>query len=303
MSSDCEKSPARSSAVHAVALVEEIVVVERLVPFVPVDAPLVLLRARLGDDVDDGAAVASVLGAVVVELDLHFADRVEVDRAAEHLRAAEIVADDSVDHHRVPGRAVAVDVRRRRSEVAARRIGRRLVGDAGQHAQQRDDVAAAIGDLLDLRGRDQRRPLGAERLHDAAGGRRGDRFGERPDVELQRADRHLLVRRHHGVPQLVGGEPGQLDADRVGARLDGREHECAGLVGAGDTAVTGLLVDERDGGARHELPRLIDDGAGHAAGDGLRHGSRGNEGGEREEGRETQATQRNQHQTSRGVFG
>src|SRR5947209_7006164 len=80
------------------------------------------------------ATAASVFGAVVVQLHLHFADRVEVDRAAEHLRAAEVVAHHAVDRHGVPGRAVAVDVRRRRSEVAARGIGRRLVRDARQHA-------------------------------------------------------------------------------------------------------------------------------------------------------------------------
>src|SRR5205823_6075893 len=88
-----------------VLVVEEIVRVEPLVPLVPVRAALELLRSRLGNDVDHRAAVASVFGAIIIELDLHLADCVEVDRAAEDLRAAQIVADDAVDRHGVPSRA------------------------------------------------------------------------------------------------------------------------------------------------------------------------------------------------------
>ena len=269
-----ERAALRAEAIErlgdAVAVVEEVVRVQRLVPAIPVRRALVVARARLGDDVDDRAGVAAMLGAIVVELHAHFADRVEVGRAAEDLRAAEVVAQLAVDRHRVHRVAVAADVRGRRAEAAAERVRILLIRDAGQRAEDRDHVAAARAELFELVRRDQRRPLRALRLDEVALGGRDDRLRDAADGEREGADGEALAGGEHRVAPLEDAEAVRFHADRVDARLHRRENERA-IVARGQLAgEAGVRFLENDHGAWQRLRRLIDDRAGDRAGDRLR---------------------------------
>ena len=205
----------------AIAVVEEVVRVQLLVTLVQVSGASVVLRSRLGDDADHGAAVAAVLRLVVVQLHLHFADGVEVDRAAENLRASQIVADEAVDRDGVPGIAIAADVRARRAEAAAWRLALALIRDTRQHPQQRHHVASTNGDHLELRRRDERRALRACGLNEASLRERGHGLGQCANRHRDGAERQPLVGGQVDVLPFESAESGYLDANRIATRLHG----------------------------------------------------------------------------------
>jgi hypothetical protein len=111
--------PAGARAVGVVVVDRRRQVVALVVPRVGV--PLVAARvvvagagvavaAALGDDLDVRAAASAVLGLVAAEHHLHFRDRVQIGGRREAIRAAQLVAVESVDSHLVPGPPLAADV-------------------------------------------------------------------------------------------------------------------------------------------------------------------------------------------------
>jgi hypothetical protein len=97
------------------------------------------------------------------------------------------------------------------------------------------------------------------------------------------------------VAPLERREAGELDAHGVGAGPHGGEDERAGLVRGRHAALAGFLVDQRDGGTGDDLAGLIDDRAGDPAGNRLRGGGAGDQGGERDQQGEQQTAPLNGH--------
>ena len=79
-------------------------------------------------------------------------------------------------------------------------------------------------------------------------------------------ERQLRARFEHVAPPDVAPEPGQLDRDRVGARLDGAERELAAVIADRGPAVQCAFIGERHGGAGKYLVGRVDDRPGDDAG-------------------------------------
>ena len=245
-------------------VVEEIVRVPVLVAPVPVRVAVVVRAAALAHDLDLGAGAAAVLRAVAVEQHLDLLDRVEVDLLRHAVGLADLVAEDTVDHDRVPVAALAAHVGNERAEALAERLDRVLVAHAGRQAQQRRDVASLDLDLVDLVGRDAAAVLavlGADRRarrldHDAL---------PEADHEPQRAERQAVGGAQHGALALERPEVRELDPDRVAAGPQRGHEEAAPRVGRGGAALPRRLVDHRHGRACQRLPGLVGDASGERA--------------------------------------
>src|SRR5437667_2166116 len=106
-------------------VVEEVRGVEHLVALVPVACAMKILTAVLGDEIDLGSALQTVLGRIVVQLHVHFGDRVEVGGIAEISAAATAIATiaavEAVHVERLPP-GLSHDGRHSGSEAASERI-------------------------------------------------------------------------------------------------------------------------------------------------------------------------------------
>ena len=239
-----------------VAVVEEGVRVEGVVPQREECVALELVGARLGDEADVDRALAAAVGAVGGGGDGDFLDRVEARLHAreEPVRRLQVVVLDRD--------AVQRDVDRALRQAVDRRVARRARGvDPRQVDDEVEAVAAGERQALNLfrgdRGRDRGR-LGRDDFR-AAG---------HDDLLLDAADfhRHLDARGDAGV-----------DDDVVdGHRLEARERHADGVL-AGVQRGHGELpfrVGHRLGGRGG--PHVLDDdvGAGNQCARRISHGAR-----------------------------
>ena len=202
--------------------------------------------AALDQDVGRHASRQALIGVERAGGHADRFDRLERRHVGGHVREPEIVRDRPLDPDRVrvAGRAI------RAEGEAARRVDRHRVHVLGRRdARDRDEqvlIVAADGhrQVLELHGRDVGAHFRAVGLQDRRGRRDGHGFGDLSDFELA-ADAHHRVfgDRHVGRHELL--EAGEIDADRIRARRDGRERDDAGAVG--DAAAAAIRSGFGDG--------------------------------------------------------
>src|SRR5439155_24249174 len=108
----------------AARIVDERVGVHRLIAIEPECAAVQIVRAGLGDDIDDAAAGAAGLGVVAAVIDLEFLNRILAEgvRIANALPSAglpekEVIPVGAVDQEAVGGAALSGE-----REIAAARV-------------------------------------------------------------------------------------------------------------------------------------------------------------------------------------
>jgi hypothetical protein len=221
------------------AVVEEIVVVERLVTVVVIGYAGESLAARLGDDIDDAARGGPVLGGVGALHHLDLGDGVHVDRRFGGA-AARGVARYSVDVQRV---VVLAGARHGgRAELPESIAAGGVVDHARHHLEQGHDVAAASADFADHLRIDDSGALGAFGLDLGAGGHDLDGVGDRADLHLDLAERQAVARAELDVALFVLLEAVHLHLEAVGSGLDLHENELAGIIGGEGSPVAEDLV-------------------------------------------------------------
>ena len=244
------------------------------------------VRARLGDDADERAGAAPVLGRVGVGRDLELLDG--IDRGARDLgrQLLHVLRDrvvvHAVEHEVVLERADAVDVGAARAAAggaaALLRVAVHL--HAGDEADEVVPVAARERELLDevvvdhpagrrLLRRQERRRGDRDRLGDRADFERGVHARLLPHVELDLFEHDPL-------------EPLPLDRHGVVADGDAGEVVVAGAVGRGRRLDVGRLVLQGHRGVGDDGAGRVRDQARHARAVDLREGVQG-EGGEEQQ--------------------
>ncbi len=216
-----------------------------------------LVRARLGDGIDNRARSSSVFGAVVVGEDAELFERVRVgnDRGSVELR---IVVIASVKQIVVGETARAVD--RDRAVLAQTRIGRNARNRAGDQKLEIERVSTVerkLGDALFIDRFAQ---------HSADGFNQGDGAGN-----LHRFARLAHLQHDVGLSRLVGVEPDGLRFEAPEAcpgylqfvvpDRKAREAEATLRVGNGVETLVSLLLNRSDGGPGNQAPGRILDGA------------------------------------------
>ena len=216
------------------------------------DRPIEVVRARLRDHVDHGAAGAAVLGGVAVGVDLELLHGVlaELVRRAAGAGAAEGLAEEgvvvvgAVDDDAVQRAALAGE-----ADVAAARI----LDHARRGQDEVDEVAAVDGEVLDRLVVDDRGDFRLRRLDER--GRRGDGHGlgdARLHPEVERDGRADV---DHDAVELHRLEAGELAADAVGPRHQQR-----------DLVVARAIRDGRSRGGGADVRRRHRDAGKRAAG-------------------------------------
>ena len=123
-------------------------------------------------------ARAAVLSTIVIDQDFDLGDRVQVDRLRQPVGLADLVAEDAIDHHRVPVATFPADMWNQRAEAVAECVHAILVPHARHQPEQLGDVAGLDLDLLDLFRRDQAAVLRLGGIDVSAGGFDNDRFAK-----------------------------------------------------------------------------------------------------------------------------
>ncbi len=217
--------------------------------------PLELVRPRLGDRVDDGAARAAELRVIHARQHLEFLDRFE--RRA-HLRACagaegivRVVAAVDRDIVVLGGLAGGDD------RVVAQLVGRRIL-NTREKRDRRKEVAIHRGQLAELLGSDVAAHFGARSVDERRFAGHLDGLCERTQQE-RHVDRHRLADRQQESAPLERAEACQLGLDTIPAWSQLRREVAA--VGAADHFAehAGLLVGDDDGDAWKHGPLLIDD--------------------------------------------
>jgi len=240
-----------------VAIIEEVVGVEIFVSDVPIAVAMILSTARFADDGHHCAAVAGVLGPVTVEHNLDLADGVHGCDARKHTRRAHVVADHAIHRQNVHVGVGAADGRRVAAVTGAGRIGVGEIGDAGNCAQHRNDVAAARGQVPDLIGCDFCGRLGAVGL-DVNGFRRNRHgFAHRAHLQNELPDHDSLIGGNDDAGALEGFEAGMLHFDGVRVGLHGHQVKGSRLVGGCFPSFLGVLTGESDLGVWNGAARWV----------------------------------------------
>jgi len=240
---------------------------ERTVAEVIKDGAVHMIGARLGDNVDDGAAGASLFGAVGIGGDAELLDNFGGDRVGSAITSASLGEESVVVIAAIDEGGVLESANAAEGEIAVRGRSQatRILGDAGREQGEVGEAAAVQGKIVD--------GTFVEQCGDGAGlsfdqgGRRGDGDiflgagdGEAIfeicgaadiDVELRRD-----LRRH-----ALG-----YDASRVIAGRKQFEREAAfGVAGRG-VAQAGRDVHNGDGSFGYTAAGGIDDGAADRSG-------------------------------------
>ncbi len=235
-------------------------------------AALEIVGAGLQGHVGHRAAGAAELGVVVAGGDADGLERVR--RRDDHLQKARLMVVVEAFNQRVvrlPRLAVDLDSQRvlrveKRGVLAVRACG------TGDHDQETLEVPVEgerqLADHLRLEDAARVGPVG---LQQRRLGRDGDGLGQLADFQLHvhpdgAVDIHLDVRADDFL------EPRQLGIHRVGAVLEARENEVAGVVADGAAADVGLHLGDGHGGAGDARAARVGDVAEQRAGDGLRAG-------------------------------
>jgi hypothetical protein len=230
----------RALVVAAVAAVEPVAGVG------DTEAAVELVRAAAGGHVDDTAGGAAELRLEAAALDLDLLHELERDVVGLAQRAAaEIAHFGSVDVERVLGAAGAADLDA--ADARAPVLG--LQEYARRESEQRVEAAAALGQVVDLLGRDVRRRPARGRIDGKDGARHLDHLGHGPDHQLGIV--RELGAQAHVESGLVRAESAEAGGDRV---LPDRH---------GEEVVTALSVADRLQRFRLRLALELDEGAGH----------------------------------------
>ena len=137
---------------HAVAVAEEIVGVQRFIAQKVIAAAVKILSAGLGDHLNHRAPVTGVFGLIAIENHLHLADSVQRGDTRKHTRRPLVVAHHAIHREDVRTGQGSADVRRACSVLASHRILVRLILHAGDGAKHRDNIPAARRQVLQLAG-------------------------------------------------------------------------------------------------------------------------------------------------------
>ena len=247
---------------QAALLGEEIRRRQRVRRRVPEEHALELVRARLGDGVDDRAARPSEFRVVHARHDLEFLDRFE---RGPHLRArarAErivgIVA--AVDRHEV----VLARLPRGDDGVVAHLVRRREL-NAGHQGDGREVVAVHRRQLAQFVGADVAADLRARRVDERRLGGDFHRFRERSDAHRP-VDDHRLPDLQDQAVAFERREALELRDHVVSAGAHLRRREAPIRAGQDLAERAGLLVGERDGHARQGAALFIRDPSGDFGG-------------------------------------
>ena len=235
-------------------------------------AALQIVGARLQGHVGDRAARAAELRVVVAGRDADGLER--VGRRDDHLeQAGLLVVVEPLDERVVRHARLAVDLDRegvlRVEERGVFPVRPRRPGD---HDQQALEVPVEgerhLADHLRFEDAARVGPVG---LQQRGLGRHGDGLGQLADFQLHvHADGGVDVDLDVLADDFL--EPRQLGIHDVGAVLQAREDEVAGVVAHGGAADVGLHFGHRHGGAGDARAARVGDVAEQRAGDGLRAG-------------------------------
>ena len=237
---------------------------------------MILVAARLRDDVDDAAVVVAVLGVEVVRQDAELGNRVEVRhdrRAAIHV----LLHAPAVDHKAVRALALPVDRHVTRVQLA-RRLDR--AGDARHDDRVRFHRADGCDARLDGKQvsitaaveRERRHVLGGDDLaelrrhlldvHFRQRAVHRDRFTLFPDLELD-VDAQLFVGVDRDIRAFLGLEAREFDREVVMGDGQARKGVEALQVAHRGEDRSLRRVGQRDGGAWDDSPGAVCDQAGN----------------------------------------
>ena len=171
-------------------VIEEVLSVEHLMSLVPIGRSVEFSGAALADDVHYRAAVASVLGLIVVQQNFNFRDGVQTHRRRVRIRTAVILPLLTVDADGEGAGAHAANVRQSRAD-GARAVKRlRFPGRAysGKQSQEAHDVSSALGNAFQLLRRENGGTFGTRRLHHVGFGADADGLGHGAYAQLDCAE-------------------------------------------------------------------------------------------------------------------
>ena len=233
-----------------------------------------LVRARLGDHIDDASEDTSEFRLVVVRLNLELLNRIDNRRNDVHVADVIGVVEpiQEVDVHAVP---LTVDGRVRKRRAGHAHICQVIAADSialrGAHrsrarsqGQQLREVATVEREVLHHLHPDDRAELRGRLLQLLRLGRDLDRFSHLANLQNKVLSDGLVD------ADIEGRKDGCLESSllghqRVVARLNIHEHEKAARVRLARDFDARAHVGERDGGARDHRAGRISDRAVHAS--------------------------------------
>ena len=214
-----------------------------------------MLVPGLGDGVDDRAGGPAELGVELVGDHLEFLDRFDWRPRLRPRPLADdvVVVVAAVQHVVVVARVLAVDGDR----VAAERLGADGRDDAGEQADEADEVAVDRRQLDELARGDVAADLLGGHVEHRRFRRDVDDFADRPDLE-RHVDRRRLadLELHVAAQELL--EALQLGADFVSPRHDAADDEGAVLAGDGLAEHAGVLIPDGHRHARQHRPLRVE---------------------------------------------